>query len=149
MRSFKVINKEPFGFLLLYFRYASLALKKNHNAKLAVKEMNGTEINGKSVNVRLVKTPGEYTSPLSSKNGNKVSFSNLEKNISKEVNSTSSVSRLPRTRPRQQLGSEQDSEFFAFDQKVSFLDQALKWSSYIHYTAISSFVGQITPGQQS
>uniref|UniRef100_A0A8C9BAZ0 RNA-binding protein 44 n=2 Tax=Phocoena sinus TaxID=42100 RepID=A0A8C9BAZ0_PHOSS len=99
------------------YRYASLALKKNHNAKLAVKEMNGTEINGKSVNVRLVKTPGEYTSPLSSKNGNKVSFSNLEKNISKEVNSTSSVSRLPRTRPRQQLGSEQDSEFFAFDQK--------------------------------
>ncbi|TKC41498.1 hypothetical protein EI555_016125 [Monodon monoceros] len=131
------------------YRYASLALKKNNDAKLAVKEMNGTEINGKSVNVRLVKTPGEYTSPLSSKSGNKVSFSNLEKNISKEVNSASSVSRLPRTRPRQQLGSEQDSEFFAFDQKVSFLDQALKWSSYIHYTAISSFVGQITPGQQS
>ncbi|XP_030710492.1 RNA-binding protein 44 [Globicephala melas] len=99
------------------YRYASLALKKNNDAKLAVKEMNGTEINGKSVNVRLVKTPGEYTSPLSSKNGNKVSFSNLEKNISKEVNSASSVSRLPRTRPRQQLGSEQDSEFFAFDQK--------------------------------
>ncbi|XP_029081432.1 RNA-binding protein 44 [Monodon monoceros] len=99
------------------YRYASLALKKNNDAKLAVKEMNGTEINGKSVNVRLVKTPGEYTSPLSSKSGNKVSFSNLEKNISKEVNSASSVSRLPRTRPRQQLGSEQDSEFFAFDQK--------------------------------
>ena len=64
--------------------------------------MNGIEINGKSVNVRLVKTPGEYTSPLPSKNGNKVSFNNLEKNISKEINSASSISRLPRTRPRQQ-----------------------------------------------
>ncbi|KAB0406176.1 hypothetical protein E2I00_000759, partial [Balaenoptera physalus] len=99
------------------YRYASLALKKNSDAKLAVKEMNGIEINGKSVNVRLVKTPGEYTSPLPSKNGNKVSFNNLEKNISKEINSASSISRLPRTRPRQQLGSEQDSEFFPFDQK--------------------------------
>uniref|UniRef100_A0A8C0CAL7 RNA-binding protein 44 n=2 Tax=Balaenoptera musculus TaxID=9771 RepID=A0A8C0CAL7_BALMU len=99
------------------YRYASLALKKNSDAKLAVKEMNGIEINGKSVNVRLVKTPGEYTSPHPSKNGNKVSFNNLEKNISKEINSASSISRLPRTRPRQQLGSEQDSEFFPFDQK--------------------------------
>ncbi|XP_057603166.1 RNA-binding protein 44 [Hippopotamus amphibius kiboko] len=98
------------------YRYASLALKKTSDAKMAVKEMNGTEINGKSVNVRLVKTPGEYTSPVSSKNGNKVSFNNLEKSISKEINSASSLSRLPRTRPRQ-LGSEQDSEFFPFDQK--------------------------------
>nr|XP_010946427.1 RNA-binding protein 44 [Camelus bactrianus] len=98
------------------YRYASLALKKNNDARMAVKEMNGIEINGKSVNVRLVKTPGEYTSPLSSKNGNKVSFNNLEKSISKEINSTASISRLPRTRPRQR-GSEQDSEFFPFDQK--------------------------------
>ncbi|KAF4022055.1 hypothetical protein G4228_013054, partial [Cervus hanglu yarkandensis] len=98
------------------YRYASLAFKKNSDAKMAVKEMNGIEINGKSVNVRLVKTPGEYTSPLSSKNGNKVSFSNLEKSTSKEISSPSSISRLPRTRPRQ-LGSEQDSEFFPFDQK--------------------------------
>ncbi|XP_020732090.2 RNA-binding protein 44 isoform X2 [Odocoileus virginianus] len=98
------------------YRYASLAFKKNSNAKMAVKEMNGIEINGKSVNVRLVKTPGEYTSPLSSKNGNKVSFSNSEKSTSKEISSPSSISRLPRTRPRQ-LGSEQDSEFFPFDQK--------------------------------
>ncbi|OWK04703.1 hypothetical protein Celaphus_00002812 [Cervus elaphus hippelaphus] len=99
------------------YRYASLAFKKNSDAKMAVKEMNGIEINGKSVNVRLVKTPGEYTSPLSSKNGNKVSFSNLEKSTSKEISSPSSISRLPRTRPRQ-LGSEQDSEFFPFDQKT-------------------------------
>lgn len=98
---------------------------------MAVKEMNGIEIKGKSVNVRLVKTPGEYT-PLSSKNGNKVSFSNLEKSTSKEMSSPSFVSRLPRTRPRQP-GSEQDSEFFPFDQKVSFLDQALKWSSRMLY----------------
>ncbi|XP_055442555.1 RNA-binding protein 44 isoform X2 [Bubalus kerabau] len=97
------------------YRYASLAFKKNSDAKMAVKEMNGIEIKGKSVNVRLVKTPGEYT-PLSSKNGNKVSFSNLEKSTSKEISSPSSVSRLPRTRPRQP-GSEQDSEFFPFDQK--------------------------------
>uniref|UniRef100_A0A8C3YQH5 RNA binding motif protein 44 n=1 Tax=Catagonus wagneri TaxID=51154 RepID=A0A8C3YQH5_9CETA len=98
------------------YRYASLAFKKNTDAKMAVKELNGIEINGKSVNVRLVKTPGEYTSPLSSKNGNKVSFNNLEKSISREISSASSISRLPRTRPRQ-LGSEQDSEFFRFDQK--------------------------------
>ncbi|XP_070643077.1 RNA-binding protein 44 [Bos indicus] len=97
------------------YRYASLAFKKNSDAKMAVKEMNGIEIKGRSVNVRLVKTPGEYT-PLSSKNGNKVSFSNLEKSTSKEMSSPSSVSRLPRTRPRQP-GSEQDSEFFPFDQK--------------------------------
>ncbi|XP_052494063.1 RNA-binding protein 44 [Budorcas taxicolor] len=98
------------------YRYASLAFKKNSDAKMAVKEMNGIEIKGKSVNVRLVKTPGEYTSPLASKNGNKISFSNLEKSTSKEISSPSSISRLPRTRPRQ-LGSEQDSEFFPFDQK--------------------------------
>ncbi|XP_023381279.1 RNA-binding protein 44 [Pteropus vampyrus] len=98
------------------YRYASLALKKNHDAKMAVKEMNGIEINGKSVNVRLVKTPGEYTSPLSSKNGNRGSLNNSEKSASKEVNAASFVSRLPRTRPRQP-GSEQDNEFVHFDQK--------------------------------
>lgn len=127
MKQFKVINKKSYDFLLLYFRYASLALKKNDDAKMAVKEMNDIEINGKSVNVWLVKTPVECTAPLSSKNGNKVSFNNLEKSISKEINSASSLSRLPRTRPRH-LGSEQDSEFFPFDQKVSFLDRTLKWS---------------------
>lgn len=83
---------------------------------MAVKEMNGIEINGKSVNVRLVKTPGEYTSSLSYKNG-------MERSTSKEISSASSVSRLPRTRPRQ-LGSEQDSE-------VSFLDGSRTWSLYM------------------
>ncbi|XP_023115680.1 RNA-binding protein 44 isoform X3 [Felis catus] len=84
------------------YRYASLAFKKSIDAKMAVKEMNGIEINGKSVNVRLVKTPGECTSSLSYKNG-------MERSTSKEISSASSVSRLPRTRPRQP-GSEQDSE---------------------------------------
>nr|XP_023498458.1 RNA-binding protein 44 isoform X2 [Equus caballus] len=98
------------------YRYASLAFKKNSDAKMAVKEMNGVEINGKAVNVRLVKTPGEYTSPLSSQNGNRVSLNNLEKSTSKEITSASCISRLHRTRPRQ-LGSEHDSEFFPFDQK--------------------------------
>ncbi|XP_074171956.1 RNA-binding protein 44 isoform X2 [Rhinolophus sinicus] len=98
------------------YRYASLAFKKNSDAKMAVKEMNGIEINGKSVNVQLVKTPGEYTSPLSSKSGHRVSLNNLAKRTSKEINSASSISRLPRTRPRQ-LGSEQDSEFFHLGQK--------------------------------
>ncbi|XP_045414634.1 RNA-binding protein 44 [Lemur catta] len=98
------------------YRYASLAFKKNSDAKMAVKEMNGLEINGKSVNVRLVKTPGEYPSPLASKFGNKTSLNNLEKSTDKEINSAIPVPRLPRTRPRQ-LGSEQDSEFFSFDQK--------------------------------
>ncbi|KAK2501633.1 hypothetical protein MC885_018212, partial [Smutsia gigantea] len=90
--------------------------EKNSDAKMAVKEMNGVEINGKSVNVRLVKTPGEYTSPLSSKNGNRISLNNLEKGTSKEINSASCVSRLARTRPRE-WGSEQDSEFVPFSYK--------------------------------
>ncbi|XP_012504276.1 PREDICTED: RNA-binding protein 44-like [Propithecus coquereli] len=102
-------------------KYASLAFKKNSDAKMAVKEMNGLEINGKSVNVRLVKIPGEYPSPLASKYENKTSLNNLEKSTNKEINSAIPVPKLPRTRPRQ-LGSEQDSEFFSFDRKVSFLD---------------------------
>ncbi|KAM7105984.1 RNA-binding protein 44 [Molossus nigricans] len=98
------------------YRYASLAFKNNNDAKSAAKEMNGIEINGKSVNVRLIKSPGECTSPLSSKNGKRISLNNWEKNTNKEVNSASSVSRLPRTRPRH-LGSEQDRESFHFDQE--------------------------------
>ncbi|KAM5324752.1 RNA-binding protein 44 [Glossophaga mutica] len=99
------------------YRYASLAFKRNNDAKSAVNEMNGMEINGKSVNVRLVKSPGECTSPLSSKNGRRVSLNNLEKSINKEINSASCIARLPRTRPRQ-LGSEEESESFHFDQGV-------------------------------
>ncbi|XP_045431543.1 RNA-binding protein 44 [Pipistrellus kuhlii] len=98
------------------YRYASLALKTNNDAKSAAKEMNGIEINGKPVNVRLVKSPGECTLPLSSKSGRRISLNNLEKSTNKEINSASSAPRLPRTRPRQ-LGSEQDSEFFHFDQE--------------------------------
>ncbi|XP_004386550.1 RNA-binding protein 44 [Trichechus manatus latirostris] len=98
------------------YRYASLAFTKNSDAKMAVKEMNGMEINRKLVNVRLVKTPGEYTSPLSSRNGNRLSLNNVEKSTTKEINSATGISRLPRTRPRQ-LGSEPDSEFFPVDQK--------------------------------
>ncbi|XP_017393289.1 RNA-binding protein 44 [Cebus imitator] len=98
------------------YRYASLAFTKHSDAKMAVKEMNGIEINGKSVNVRPVKTPGEYTSPLSSKNGNRINSNNLEKSTNKEIHSAFSISRLPRTRPRQ-LGSEQDSECFPSNQE--------------------------------
>ncbi|XP_011509457.1 RNA-binding protein 44 isoform X7 [Homo sapiens] len=99
------------------YRYASLAFTKNSDAKIAVKEMNGIEINGKSVNVWPVKILGEYTSPLSSKNGNRISSNNLEKSTNKQIHSEFSISRLPRTRPRQ-LGSEQDSEVFPSDQGV-------------------------------
>ncbi|XP_036175503.1 RNA-binding protein 44 [Myotis myotis] len=98
------------------YRYASLALKKINDAKSAAKEMNGIEINGKPVNVRLVKSPGECTSPLSSKSGRRISSNSLEKSTNKDISSASSAPRLPRTRPRQ-LGSEQDSEFFHFDQE--------------------------------
>uniref|UniRef100_F6PY88 RNA-binding protein 44 n=2 Tax=Callithrix jacchus TaxID=9483 RepID=F6PY88_CALJA len=98
------------------YRYASLAFTKHSDAKMAVKEMNGTEINGKSVHVRPVKIPGEYTSPLFSKNGRRISSNNLEKSTNKEIHSAFSISRLPRTRPRQ-LGSEQDSECFLSNQK--------------------------------
>lgn len=80
--------------------------------------MNGIEINGKSVNVRLVKIPGEHTPPLLSKNRTSTSVSHLEKNSNKEGPFTSSACRLPRARPRQ-LESEQDSEFPPLDQ-VSF-----------------------------
>ncbi|XP_055964327.1 RNA-binding protein 44 [Sorex fumeus] len=97
------------------YRYASLTFQKSSDAKTAVKEMNGTEINGKLVNVRLVKTPGDYTSPLSSKTGNRVSGNNLGKNTGKETNPIPSVSRLAKTRPRR-LGSEQDSELFPLEQ---------------------------------
>ncbi|XP_017745787.1 PREDICTED: RNA-binding protein 44 isoform X3 [Rhinopithecus bieti] len=97
------------------YRYASLTFTKNSDAKIAVKEMNGIEINGKSVNVRPVKILEEYTSPLSSKNGNRISSNNLEKSTNKEIHSAFSISRLPRTRPRQ-LGSEQDSEVFPSNQ---------------------------------
>uniref|UniRef100_A0A2K5J7U2 RNA-binding protein 44 n=2 Tax=Colobus angolensis palliatus TaxID=336983 RepID=A0A2K5J7U2_COLAP len=99
------------------YRYASLTFTKNSDAKIAVKEMNGIEINGKSVNVRPVKILGEYTSPLSSKNGNRISSNNLEKSTNKEIHSAFSISRVPRTRPRQ-LGSEQDSEVFPSNQGV-------------------------------
>ncbi|KAL0625008.1 RNA-binding protein 44 [Plecturocebus cupreus] len=98
------------------YRYASLSFTKHSDAKMAVKEMNGVEINGKSVNVRPVKTPGEYTSPLSSKNGNRISSNNLEKSTNKEMQSAFSISRLPKTRPWQ-LESEQDSECFLSNQK--------------------------------
>ncbi|XP_063093109.1 RNA-binding protein 44 isoform X1 [Cavia porcellus] len=93
------------------YRYASLAFKKNHDANMAVEEMNGTEINGKSVNVRLVKTHGECRSPLFSKK----SSNNLEISSNKEIKPGSSVSTLPRARPRQ-LVSEQDTELSPLDQ---------------------------------
>ncbi|XP_020030130.2 RNA-binding protein 44 [Castor canadensis] len=97
------------------YRYASLAFKKNNDAKMAVKEMNGVEINGKSVNVRLVKTPGEHMSPLSPKNGDRASLNHLKKNT-KETIPASSVSRLPKHRP-QLLGSGQGSEHSPLDPK--------------------------------
>ncbi|KAK7813393.1 hypothetical protein U0070_007962 [Myodes glareolus] len=99
------------------YRYASLAFAKTSNAKKAVKEMNGIEINGKSVNVRLVKIPGEHTPPLLSKNGTSTSASHLEKNSNKEGIFASSACRLPRARPRQ-LESAQDSESPPLDQGV-------------------------------
>ncbi|XP_034377962.1 RNA-binding protein 44 [Arvicanthis niloticus] len=99
------------------YRYASLAFVKNSNAKMAVKEMNGVEINGKSVNVRLVKIPGEHIPPSLSTTGNSTSMSHLEKNTNKDATSASSTCRLPRARSRQ-LESEQDSEFPPLDQGV-------------------------------
>ncbi|XP_052605256.1 RNA-binding protein 44 [Peromyscus californicus insignis] len=99
------------------YRYASLAFTKNSNAKMAVQEMNGIEINGKSVNVRLVKIPGEHTPPLLSKNGNSTGVNHLEKMTNKEGAFASSTCRLPRARPRQPE-SEQDSEFPPLEQGV-------------------------------
>ncbi|XP_051010308.1 RNA-binding protein 44 [Acomys russatus] len=99
------------------YRYASLAFAKNSNAKMAVNEMNGIEINGKSVNVRLVKIPGEHTPPLLSKTATSVSVNHLEKNTNKEGSPAFPTCKLPRTRPRQ-LESEQDSKFPPLDQGV-------------------------------
>ncbi|XP_055472855.1 RNA-binding protein 44 [Psammomys obesus] len=99
-------------------RYASLAFAKNGNAKMAVKEMNGIEINGKSVNVRLVKIPGEHTPPpLLSKTGSNISVNHLEKNTNKDGTSACSTCKLPRARPRH-LESEQDSELPPLEQGV-------------------------------
>ncbi|XP_021055015.1 RNA-binding protein 44 [Mus pahari] len=100
------------------YRYASLAFAKNSNAKRAVKEMNGVKINGKSVNVRLVKIPGEYTPPPPlSTTGNSTSMNHLEKNTNEDATPASSTRRLPRARSRQ-LESEQDSELPPLDQAV-------------------------------
>ncbi|XP_031224266.1 RNA-binding protein 44 isoform X2 [Mastomys coucha] len=98
------------------YRYATLAFAKNSNAKMAVKEMNGIEINGKSVNVRLVKIPGEYTPPPLSTTGKSTSMNHLEKNTN-NTTSAFSACRLPRARSRQ-LESEQDNEFPLLDQGV-------------------------------
>ncbi|KAM8789023.1 RNA-binding protein 44 [Rhynchonycteris naso] len=87
------------------YRYASLAFKRSKDATSAAKEMNGVEINGRPVSVRLVKS----TSPLSSRNGKRVSPNNLEKNTNKDIRSAFSVARLPKTRPSQ-LGPEPDGE---------------------------------------
>lgn len=91
---------------------------------MAVQEMNGIEINGKSVNVRLVKIPGEHTPPPLSKNGNSTSVHHLEKMTNKEGTFASSTCRLPRARPRQPE-SEQDSEFPPLEQVSFLLDE--KW----------------------
>ncbi|XP_058520289.1 RNA-binding protein 44 [Ochotona princeps] len=99
------------------YRYASLVVKKNDDAKMAVREMNGTEIHGKSVSVRLVKTPGDPMSPLSSQSGDRVSLMSSEKNTSRGVGSVPYASRLPRSRPRPP-GAEQDSECCPLDQHV-------------------------------
>ncbi|XP_040828368.1 RNA-binding protein 44 [Ochotona curzoniae] len=99
------------------YRYASLAFKKNNDAKMAVKEMNGTEINGKFVSVRLVKTPGDPTSPLSSQHGDRVSLTSSEKNPNGGVGSVPCASSLPRSRPRP-TGAEPDSECCPLAQQV-------------------------------
>ncbi|GAB1285233.1 RNA-binding protein 44 [Apodemus speciosus] len=96
--------------------FASLTFAKNSDAKMAVKEMNGVEINGKSVTVQLVKIPEEYTPPLSAAR-NSISVNHLEKNSNKDAPSASSICRLPGARSKQPE-SEQDSEFPPLDQGV-------------------------------
>ncbi|XP_062053475.1 RNA-binding protein 44 [Lepus europaeus] len=94
------------------YRYASLAFKKNSDAKMAVKEMHGVEICGQAVSVRLVKAPGESASPLSPTTGSGASLGTLEKNPKQQAPLAPSASRPPRTRPRQ------DSECLPLDQQV-------------------------------
>ncbi|XP_039351447.1 RNA-binding protein 44 isoform X1 [Mauremys reevesii] len=76
------------------YRYASLSFKQASKAKLAVEEMNGKEIKGKAVNVRPVKTAGEYIFPASQKVSRPLHYENqttdnLEENI--QVRTTCSV----------------------------------------------------------
>uniref|UniRef100_A0A674IZ19 RRM domain-containing protein n=1 Tax=Terrapene triunguis TaxID=2587831 RepID=A0A674IZ19_9SAUR len=76
------------------YRYASLSFKKASKAKLAVDEMNGKEIKGKAVNVRLVKTAGENILPAFQKVSRPLHYENqatdnLEENI--QVRTTCSV----------------------------------------------------------
>lgn len=82
---------------------------------MAVKEMNGVEINGKSVSVQLVKPPEEYTPPPLSAARNSMGVNHLEKNSNKDAPSATSTYRLPRARSKQPE-FEQDSEFPPLDQ---------------------------------
>ncbi|XP_066136439.1 LOW QUALITY PROTEIN: RNA-binding protein 44 [Saccopteryx bilineata] len=114
------------------YRYASLAFEKSKDAKSAAKEMNGIEINGRAVSVRLVKNLGECTSPLSSRNGKRVSLNSLDKNTNKEIRSASSVARLPKTRPSQ-LGPEPD------DEHLHLVQQGVKNFKQIKCTKLSPY----------
>uniref|UniRef100_A0A8D0LA82 RRM domain-containing protein n=1 Tax=Sphenodon punctatus TaxID=8508 RepID=A0A8D0LA82_SPHPU len=83
-------------------RYASLSFKTANKANLAVEEMNGKEIKGKVVNVRLVKIV-ENSISTSQKLGNPYSENQIthssEKNIENTVNCAASLkmSAIPST----------------------------------------------------
>ncbi|XP_027731073.1 RNA-binding protein 44 [Vombatus ursinus] len=99
------------------YRYASLVFKKANKARMAVEEMNGKEINGKSVSVRLVKTPVENAPPLSFRNESRLAPGGLEKTMdSKGSSSAPSPAKLPAhvLRPP---GPEQENIYLSVDQK--------------------------------
>uniref|UniRef100_A0A4X2LYN1 TTC3/DZIP3/RBM44-like helical domain-containing protein n=1 Tax=Vombatus ursinus TaxID=29139 RepID=A0A4X2LYN1_VOMUR len=111
----------------LCFRYASLVFKKANKARMAVEEMNGKEINGKSVSVRLVKTPVENAPPLSFRNESRLAPGGLEKTMdSKGSSSAPSPAKLPAhvLRPP---GPEQENIYLSSGKKGFKQNKAVKF----------------------
>ncbi|XP_038605249.1 RNA-binding protein 44 [Tachyglossus aculeatus] len=96
------------------YRYATLSFKKAKDAKMAVQEMNGKTINGKSVNVCFAKTSKENASPLVHKLP--------KKNINTRMPSQETTSAFKESSSMlEPLGSgpEQKKNFFPVNQKVA------------------------------
>ncbi|XP_043859578.1 RNA-binding protein 44 [Dromiciops gliroides] len=103
------------------YRYASLVFKKANKARMAVEEMNGKEINGQSVSVRLVKSPVENTPTPSFRNESRPTLGASEKAVdSKGSGSGSGSAMVPSRLPTQVLrppGPEQENVYLSVDQK--------------------------------
>lgn len=96
---------------------------------MAVKEMNGIEIKEISKCATCQNSWENIHPPLSSKNGNKVSFSNLEKVPAKKSAHPPLFLDCPELRQRQ-LGSEQTVSSSLLTKRLVFLIKPLNGLSY-------------------